>query len=296
MPVISDVLCTRVTLVGRDLCVTFPVGQQLCATLPQITNPDLIEVVNALFGQLNAALAPISPILDIIDVVFAIVDCVQAAVDAITQLSPAPLLSCIKGLVQAVNKILAFLPFLWVPILVRDVLFLLIEYVNAVISLWLNIKARLTAFALARLKGNQPGQFALSAVLDCAEENLAVEVQNLNESTAVVDRILGMVNRLLCLIGLPQLPQLAQEGLDKLFDAIDGEFVDSVLITLQTIKDFLFSILQFIPILAPLAPAQSPQCKSFQETLDQLKNLPSSEEASKKALNNFLTSVGLDGI
>lgn len=269
MTVLTDTLCTRVELVGRDLCITFPVGQQLCATLPQITNPDLIEVVNALFGQLNAALAPIAPILDILDVVFAIVDCVQAAVDAITQLSPVPLLNCIKGLVQAVNKILALLPFLWIPILIRDVVFLLIQYLNALIALWLNIKARLGAFALARLKGNQPGQFALSAVLDCAEENFEVQVQNLNQSTAVIDRILGMVNRLLCLIGLPQLPQLAQDGLDALSEALNIDFVDTVLITLQTIKDFLFSILEFIPILAPATAAQ-PQCKSFQDTLDQI--------------------------
>jgi hypothetical protein len=269
MPVITDVLCTRATLVGRDLCITFPVGQQLCATLPQITNPDLLEVINALFGQLNAALAPISPILDILDVVFAIVDCVQAAVDAVTQLNPAPLLSCIKGLVQAVNKILAFLPFLWIPILIRDVVFLIIEYINALIALWQRIKALLTGFALARLKGQEPGQFALSAVLDCAEENFTVQVQNLNQSTAVIDRILGMVNRLLCLIGLPGLPQLVQEGLDALFDAIDGTFVDSVLITLQTIRDFFLSILEFIPILAPLAASEG-QCKSFQDTLDQI--------------------------
>ena len=269
MPVQADLLCTRVTLTGRDLCISYPVGQQLCATLPQITNPDLIEVVNALFGQLNAALAPITPILDILDVIFAIVDCIQAAVDAISQLDVGPLLDCIKGLLQAVNKILAFLPFLWIPLLVRDVVLLLIQYINAIIALWQNIKARLTAFALARLKGNEPGQFALSAVLDCAEVNFTVQVQNLNESTAVIDRILGMVNRLLCLVGLPGLPQLAQDALDALFDVLDGEFVDSVLITLNTIKDFLIAFLDLIPLIGPVTASQG-QCKSLQDTLDQL--------------------------
>lgn len=269
MPIITDILCSKATLVGRDLCITFPVGQQLCATLPQITNPDLLEVINALFGQLNAALAPISPILDILDVVFAIVDCIQAAVDAVTQLNPAPLLNCIKGLVQAVNKILALIPFLWIPILIRDVIFLIVEYINALISLWDRIKAQLRSIANARLKGQEPGQFALNAVVACAEENFKVQIQNLNESTAVIDRILGMINKLLCLIGLPTLPVLANIALDELFEFLEDAFVDDIIMLLQKIRDFFLSILQFIPILAPLSASEG-QCKSFQDTLDQI--------------------------
>lgn len=253
MPIRADLICVQYSITPREICIRYPVGQQICATLPQLANPDLAELVAQLFSQLNSALAPLSPILDIIDIILAIVDCIKAIPEAIIKLDPTGLIECVPALLEAVNKILALLPQLSLPLMLIDIIDAFILYLQAQANLLIQVAARIQAIANAALRAAEPGQFALSGVIDCINANFSVQIENLSSNNAPLNRIIGQINKFFEILGIPLMPCI--------FFNVDPTIAAA---QIQQLIDLLNSLKLLIPFVNPPIPQfgqnQVPAC------------------------------------
>ena len=92
--------CIDVDVVPGEVCITFPGGAELCATIPDLVPPQPDKLIRALFAQVNAALQPLTPIFNIIDAVVAIFECVKA----ISTLNPEEIINCENGAWRAIGN------------------------------------------------------------------------------------------------------------------------------------------------------------------------------------------------
>lgn len=235
---VTGAACVSVNTTSRDICIRFPVGQEVCAQIPSIGNVDPSELVMALFQQANAALAPLSPFFNILDTIIAIVDVVAAIPKAIVTLSPGELIESLGGLVGAFEKMLNLIPQLSLPILIIDILDALIYFLTAQKTLIERMIAKQERIIAAQLKASQPGQFQLLAVVDCLNANFDVDIANVNEAFSSINRLIGLINRLLHLLGLPCIPSIG---------SLSGP-LEPFLAFLQAIIDVLIAIRSVIPL------------------------------------------------
>lgn len=200
-----DAICLEVVATPRELCVRFPVGNEVCVSLPQVNNADPSELLQALFGAVNSALTPLNPIFNIIDAVIAVFDCIKAIPKAITQLNPVPLLECIPNLADAIGKLLQLIPQLSLPFLIIDILDIIILFLNETRNTIQRLNARAGRLAAANLRAAEPGNIALSLAMDCINANFDADLVNLNAQMAPLNRLLGIIDFVLELTGLKSL-------------------------------------------------------------------------------------------
>ena len=232
-----DAICARITVTPSEVCVTYPVGQQICASLPQLGNADASELLQQFFAQLNSMLAPLGPILSIIDALLAVFECVQALPKVITELDPTELINCIPGLAEAIQKLLKLLPQLAIPILVVEILDAILLYLRAQRDLLVAMAARQLAIIAANTRAAQPGNVQLALVMDCINANFDADLLNFNEQLNVLNRLFGLVNAILELIGVDPLPGIAE----VVNPADAAKDIDAVI-------DFLTDVRATIPI------------------------------------------------
>lgn len=224
---------------SRNFCVTLPGGAEICA-ISGLETGDVAAVVRSFIQHLNTALGPLAPFFNILDFAVAVVECVKAVPEAIS-LPPQPqkLFDCVKGLLEALEKLLALAPPLTIPKMVKGIILVLAETLRGISSelrAMLRQNARLLAAATLAAK---PGNVALQSVLDCARNNFDAELANLNASMAPLNRLVGYVNLLL---ELAQVPQEVPS-----FDEL-GEDAASALDTIDPIIHILESIADAIPV------------------------------------------------
>ncbi len=254
--------CVDITLTPREFCIRYPVGQEICQAIPQLPMPDLAEVLAALFDKLNAALGPLKQILDIVDVAIATFECIKGIPDAIIKLDPTTLIECIPGLAEAVDKILGMIPILSLPLMILDIITFLIQYLEAQKAIIARALARADAVIAAATKAADPGQFALSSVIDCINANFSIQIQNISEMNAPLNRIIGQINFFLDLLGLPCIPAIPSLTNLDLATAIIDFFID-----------FLRGLIFFIPSFAPPTSEQE-DCEPLQLPTLPLPTLP----------------------
>lgn len=180
-------------------------------------SPD--ELVRQLFAQVNAALAPLQPIFNIIDVVVAIFDCIKA----ISTLDPVKIIECIPNLAQRVAALLRLIPLLSIPVLVvqfLDILILFLKGQRNQLVRQLNYLQRIIA---AELAAQRPGNVGLNHAIICAREDLDKLIQWFNEGASPLNRLIGIINFFLELIGLGQyaIPDMNTVDPEALQDGID---------------------------------------------------------------------------
>ncbi len=203
--------CIIVSSGTGEICVTMPGGTEICAQFGyEFGNAG--DITQSLFAALNGGLAPLVPIFDIIDVLKKIADCLQAVPEVLT--NPKKLTDCFPNLLKALEKLLALLPPFSVPIMVKRILAAIVLALQALQSkLFAMIQKQKRILALG-LAARAPGNFALLPVLDCATQNFSAEITNLNDSMTPLNRLLGIVNLFLQLIGQDPIPSLASLGPD----------------------------------------------------------------------------------
>lgn len=200
--------CSPLAAGPGQLCVFLPGDVVICATSGyEIGDP--ADIVQSFFGSLNSALAPLSPFFDILDVLKALFDCIKAIPDCLgPPPSPTPIVNCLEGLAAAIEKILALVPPFPLFKLLKSIFAVLVfglmgfrQRLAAIIQHTLDIAAAATKAALL-------GNVALQSVVDCATGNAQVWLDNLNAGMAPLNRLIGLVNVLLGLAGLPCIPTL----------------------------------------------------------------------------------------
>lgn len=243
-----DDLCLLVDVNPRQICVRFPVGNLQCVSLPQVNIPDPTELLQQLFAQINSALTPLSPIFNIIDAVLAAFECIKAIPKAITELDPVPLIECIPGLAEAINKLLALVPALSVPVMIVDIIDVVIFFLRTLkrqVEIFID---RAEAVLFAATKAAAPGNIALATTLSCINENFNADIVNLNEQVAPLNRLMGIIDFLLEVTGLKKI--LKQIGLDVMPCLAFGDlsFINNFL----TPIDFMIKLLELLRSIIPL--------------------------------------------
>lgn len=252
MPQLSEV-CIDLSTGPGELCIEFPGGTRICAQVGYDLG-DPSDITRALMAQINTALAPMIPLFDVIDVAKKLFDCVQAIPDAITNLDPTPILQCIPELKKKLDAILKCLPITSVPLFVKSV-------INVMIAQLLGLRMDLAALIKqqeriiqAATKAAMVGNVQLQVAVDCAEGNLAAQLRNMNSTLQPLNRLIGVLNLLLNLVGLPCMPTIG--GLAKAA-ASTLKVIDNAIKILETIRDAIpIALVQLPPIPPPDAPCK----------------------------------------
>ena len=237
--------CIDVDAVPGNLCVTFPGGAEVCASLPSANVPVIDDLMRQMFAQVNTALAPLTPIFNIIDAVIAVFDCVKA----ISTLNPQEILNCIPNLAEKIAELLNLIPQVSLVALVADVIDMLILYFKGIRNQILRQLAYYLRILDAQLAATRPGNIALARVLPCALEDLDQLLNWQNQSASPLNRLIGVVNVFLEIIGLGKLgiPLYAPPS-----SAISQEeFEQSVILIDKTIE-----LLVYIRLAIPIPPSQ----------------------------------------
>ena len=229
-----DELCRVIDSFPDDLCIVFPGGAELCAQLDSLP-PSLYQSAIGMLGQANAALAPLQPIFSIIEAIVALVECVQAIPDALgPPPDPSGLIDCVPNLVEKLQALLKLLPQLSLPIMIKGFIDTIAAALGGAIGELEAILAMLERITTAKSIPNP----ALLAAIDCEEQSVAVELDNLRRSFGAVNSIIELINALGSAIGLPEIPTIGAIG-DELEPVIDA---------LRDIVDLLGDISDAIPL------------------------------------------------
>lgn len=221
MPLALQV-CVPGKLWAPPRCIPMPGGVSLCAEAV----PNELKGIQGLFGKVNAALAPLVPIFTIIEVLISLKNCITAIPDCLMPPSPTPILKCVKELIRNLDQLLKMIPQLSVPLLVLGTIDALIAFLDSYRVAILILVSRLQDLIDAETRAAQLSDARLLVTLGCAKQNLDIEFQNLNAGVGPVNQLVGIINALLDIVGLPCLPsltipaELSEEAVLPLTDAI----------------------------------------------------------------------------
>ncbi len=222
-------------------CIAFPGGVTLCAQVG-FDEGSALAVTKSLFGQVNAALAPLSPFFNVLDVALALFKCVKAVPDCITELSPVPILKCIPGLVEKVNKLLQLIPQVALPMTIKGIITAIISFLVGLKSKLQAIVARQTKIIASRARAAELGNVQLDVALDTAQGVLDGQLVNMNAGMGPINRLIGVVSAFMQIAGLGCIPAIGNIG------PITGD----VLAPLDAVVDVLQTIMNAIPDLPSL--------------------------------------------
>lgn len=183
-----------------------------------------------MFAQVNAALTPLVPLFTIMDAVSALFDCAKAVPEAITKLDVTGLLQCLPDLVEKVGKLASIFPPLSLPVTIRDILTVMIAFLEGLRSDLEGAQRQLDRIAALSTAAQQPGNTSLQAILDCAQSFYSKVMEHTSNSAAPLNRLLGLLNQLLglipgvqpipCIGGLDGVPSVIQDTLSAFIDVL----------------------------------------------------------------------------
>lgn len=227
-----------------ELSITLPGAAELSAFLSPGNLPNKTDVCNALMGQVNAALTPLVPIFRLLDVALCIFQCVEAVPDSIgPPPDPVALIKAIAECALKIDFLLELIPQLSVCVFVKGIIELVLcaleslrETLANLVQLNVDIaasEARMDVLADAGLDVS----FALDG-LACAKANAALEADAAASGNAALNRLIGLLNIFLQLIGVDPIPAL--DNLDLSAGAgIDLAILDTPIEALELVLEVL---------------------------------------------------------
>lgn len=245
---ISDyrTLCFGIGTAAGDKCIVMPGGVEVCASIPSLVPVTGAELVQDLLGKLNTAMAPLQPIFSIIDAVIAVFDCIKAT----ATLNPRKILQCIPNLAERINKLLELVPQMSIPVMVKGFIDCLILYLE---SLAANIQRSQAYFnrIIAAGEASANTDIELGPIIDCATGDVDQLLVFMGEQSAPINRLIGLINAFLKLLGLPCIPSMGSPSLS-----------DGFLLLIDKLIDFLqfLSNLLVIPLPIPELAVDADDC------------------------------------
>jgi hypothetical protein len=239
--------CIALTTGLGEVCIELPGGVKLCASA-SVEFGDPNAIIREILAQANTALAPLTPFFNMIDVFKAVMDCITAIPDSILTLNPQPIVECITNLTKAVDKLLALIPALSIPILAKSLLDAIILGLQGIRSKLLTMIRQMEKILASATRAAETGNFQLQLVVDCANGNMDAQLENMNASMAPLNRLIGILNVLLELAGLPCVPALGTFA----------EVSEAILAPLDAAIELLEQIKAAIPSLDLVLPALPP--------------------------------------
>ena len=221
-------LCALFSVPPPNICMTFPGGAELCAQLSGSIVPSTSELARQAFGMINAALAPLAPVFNIIDLGTTIVDCVSAIPDAILNLDPTGLIECAPNMIEALNKVLSMVPQLSIPVMIRDILSVIIMFLEGLRNDLDGAVRQLERLAQMNLLAQQPCNFNLVAAITCCQASFDKFMEFTMGGVEPLNRLFGLLNAFLALVpGVDPLPCLGSlAGVPTVIQDLLSTFID----------------------------------------------------------------------
>ncbi len=218
----SNFLCLEIALLDDPLSLVLPGGITIEAM-------NLIDIV-------QPALAPFGPVFAIVDAIIAVFNCVKAIPDALgPPPDPSAIAKCVPELAKKVDKLLALIPVLSVPIMLRRLLELVIQTLKVLRDALLHLKMQLTRITAVIERAKALNDKGLMAIGQCAEANVAIEVANHGKGLGTVGRLLSTIQIFSDLLGGPKIPNLSTLVGKPIDQALKP--LDAIVTTLKTVHD-----------------------------------------------------------
>lgn len=230
---IASAACVHVTATSQGMKIRLPGGAELAPNLPSADFPSLLDVTKGLLAQVNTALAPLVPVFNVIDLGLSLFNFAKAA----ATLSVGDMVEALKKVAENADKLLGLIPQLSVPVMILDIVDMLLATLNGIVG-ELNVMAQEVArIDAARVVAENLENAEMTAILDCAQENIDAQISSLNEGLAPLNRLLGLLNILIALVPGDIIPALPT------FDTLGGSVAEALakiqaaLVTLQNIRN-----------------------------------------------------------
>ena len=188
--------------------ITLPGGATLSQVLAAGSEiPDSLDSATNLLSQAAPAMAPLVPMFNILDAVIAVFNAVKAVPDSLgPPPDPSVLAELIPEAAKKVDALLKLIPQLSVPLLVVGIIDCIIAFLEGIKSQLEAIVEQFAQIADAATKADELGDANLALVVDCANDNVSIQLQAMNDSLGPMNQLIGVLNIFLGLIGLPEVP------------------------------------------------------------------------------------------
>ena len=252
LPELSQVCITLAESPG-ELCVEFPGGARVCATLG-FEIGDQGTISRSFLGALNSAMAPLQPIFNVLDVIKGIFDCLQAIPDCLgPPPDPTALINCLPDLKKKIDALLKLLPTFSVPIMVKALIQVVITSLQGLRADMAALIAQAGRLEFASIRAAELGNVQLSFAVDCENGNMERQLEYLNASLTPTSRLIGLIN---VFLGLAD-KDCIRIPLNPL-----GEISEAVLAPIDAAISFLEGVKAAIPALdiqlPPIPKAEDP--------------------------------------
>ena len=210
-PEVGDFVCQRFEL--PDICeILMPGGLSIAA-------PNVLELI-------QPALTPLAPMFAFMEAVVQVKNCIEAAVEAISDLDPGPLIDCVPGLAQRVDKLLSMLPQASIPLMAVDLLDCALAILARLRSTLVSMLDQLARIQRTLERAAELDDARLNLLAICASDRLADTLSDEMKGLIVVGRIIGLVAFFLGLAGVdvdvPDFESVSSLPLADLLEAIDA--------------------------------------------------------------------------
>ncbi len=197
----------ELTKLTSELVVVFPGGFELSAQ-QGLEAGDGAAIVKSMMGQLNSALVPLGPFFTMLDAFKAIFDFAKATVDGITELDPTKPLQKLGAVLDAANKLASLFPPAPIFPLVFGMVNVIIEGLRGLVVKLQAMAVRAQKIALAEQRAVELGNPFLALTALNARENFDAQLSNLDQEFKPLNRVIGIINILLELVGLDCIPTI----------------------------------------------------------------------------------------
>lgn len=201
-----------IDLGGLDLnalAILFPGAVEFTAQ-PGVTIPNPGDLTGKFIAEVNAALMPLMPLFDLIDTLLLI----KGVLDAVKSLNPGKIAAKITALLPKLDKLKMMLPALAVPKLLKGIIAMLLLFLygfRAQLQAIIDAQAKID---LSAARAEALGCLDLKASVDCAQASVDIQFKAMQNSAAPLNRLIGVINLLAGLAGLPEVPTMANLGAD----------------------------------------------------------------------------------
>lgn len=214
-------ICLEIPEIPDPLAITLPGG----VTIQQI---NLMEAI-------QPALTPLMPIFDIIDTVVAVFNCVKAIPDSLgPPPDPTALAACIPELAEKVAKLLRLIPQLSLPYTIIGIIDLVIDTLRQARSQLVHLQQQMQQILGAIDRATELEDAGLMAITSCAQANVAQEAANVGKALASLEKLIGLLNIFLGMVGAPEVPDLSTLAGRPLDDVLPP--IDAIIEALQTVR------------------------------------------------------------
>lgn len=224
-----------------ELSITFPGGFVLQLNAPPgIDVMFALDVAKQILAAVNAALMPLQPIFNIIDALLVVLEFAKAVPDAITSLDPGKIFDVLPKLSAKIDKLIAIIPPLSIPVLIKAILRVVILYLTGMKAALRTIATAQLEVGAARARATIVASFSLEASLalgaaaDCAAASAAISLSALGQGATPLNSLLGIIRGFVELVGLPvKIPTFVSLGGDA---TVAGNALDALIVVLTDVR------------------------------------------------------------